>query len=132
MVAFDDAEVTTQGNAIFRAGCDMFSMPGGSLFCVYTRARTFNISTVVETASEATAVKIHPFVAEPFEVNTASEATGIRIQNFGSRIYIFDAYLQANGVVRFYFFPTDFSMSVADEPLADTFFSRTRETGVNI
>jgi hypothetical protein len=44
--------------------------------------------------------------------------------------------LEANiimvGVVRFYFFPTDFSFNVADEPLANTLTSRTRETGVNI
>lgn len=132
MNAFDDAEVITQSNGLFRGSCDMFSMPGGRLYCDFTRARTFIVSVNTMFLSNAEGVKIHPFVAEPFEVICDATSTAVKIHSAGSLMYLFDAYAEANGVVRFYFFPTDFSFAVLDEPLADTLTSRTRETGVNI
>lgn len=131
MVAFDDVAVMTKANARFRANSEMFCIPGFTMVIRNVRVR-YNASNVTSTLSSTTfASEIHPFIGEPF-VSTFTNQT-IPTQLYALKCFMtHNVELEATGIVRFYFFPTNFSMSVLDEPLADTTNSRTRETGVNI
>jgi hypothetical protein len=131
MEAFGDGALGALANARFRANSEMFSIPGFNIVINNVRVR-YNQSQVSTTlTSETVAVKIHPMVAEPFSSSITTNILGGRISPTGAN-FTTPTSIQANGVVRFIFFPTTFTFSVVDEPLADTFFSRTRETGVNI
>jgi hypothetical protein len=132
MVAFDGAEVVALVGVRRRGAGDLFSVPGFRLTCDFVRARTFVIDAQSEFNIESTAIRIRPFIADTFEIITQSDITGVRVKGLFPNAMTLESTIFAIGVVRFYFFPTDFSFAVADEPLADTFFSRTRETGVNI
>lgn len=132
MIAFDFASMTALVGARRRGAGDLFSVPGFVLGCNFSRLRTFDVSVQSSSSVQTTATKIHPFVANPFSSQFQSQTTGVRIKGLFPSPMNVEANVIAVGVVLFYFFPTTFSVSVADTPMANTFFSRTRETGVNI
>jgi hypothetical protein len=132
MIAYDFASMTALVGVRLRGAADIFSVPGFALRCDFARARTFNVNVQSSSSAEATAIRIHPFVANPFSSQFDTQTTGVRIKGLFPRRMDLEANIIMVGVVRFYFFPTDFSFNVADEPLANTLTSRTRETGVNI
>jgi len=131
MEAFGNGALGAIGNARFRANSEMFCIPGFNMVINNIRVRRNNIQSITTLTSQAVAVKIHPLVAEPFSLSMTTNIIGGRKSPTGANFTTSTA-IQANAIVRFYFFPTNFSVNVADEPLANTFFSRTRETGVNI
>jgi hypothetical protein len=132
MIAYDFASLTALVGVRVRGAADVFSVPGFALRCDFARARTFNVNVQSSSNAEATAIRIHPFVANTFSIQAECETTGVRIKGLFPRRMDLEANIIMVGVVRFYFFPTDFSFNVSDEPLANTLTSRTRETGVNI
>jgi len=129
--AFGNGALITLGNARFRASIEMFSIPGFNMVTRNERVIKQQSHSIITLTSETVAVKIHPFVAEPFSSSMTTNIIGGRTSPTGAN-FTTSMSVQANGVVRFFFFPTTFTFGVVDEPLADTFFSRTRETGVNI
>lgn len=131
MVAFDDANTTIIANARFRANSEMFSIPGFNLVANNTRVRRHSSTQIAVSQTQTQAMKLNGFIADVFASAGSVSALGGRVNPLYSQMTD-TITLSAAGVVRFYFFPTEFSVQVADEPLADTLFSRTRETGVNI
>jgi hypothetical protein len=132
MIAFDDAEVITRGNAIFRFSCDMFSMPGAAILAIPTKIHPGSCITSSNFSVIPTGVKIHPFIANTFEVNSFSTTTFIRYRNHNGDLQS-GGILNADGNVNANILPVTFYVWNNDEaPLAYTLESRTRETGVNI
>jgi hypothetical protein len=132
LVAFDDAELISLVGVRKVFGADLFMVPGATLSIVYTRLKNGLIPTIIRFEQSTEVVKIHPFVADAFSSQFECQATSVRIKGLFPRTMEVEANIIAVGVVRFFFFPTTFTFSVTDEPLANTFFSRRRETGVNI
>jgi hypothetical protein len=134
MTAFDDAEVIALVGVRKRFSSDMFMVPGATLFIQITRIFALQSSLQSTTNSQTTAIRIHPFVANTFESISGVTAIGGRIRDLDQSLDMRNDLqpLEVFAVVLYNILPVTFSFQVADEPLANTFFSRTRETGVNI
>ena len=132
MTAFDDAQVITQGNAVFRFSSDMFMVPGAALLAIPTKIHPGNSQMSCVFNNQITAVKIHPFIANTFQMIVSLSTTFIRYRNHNGTLQS-SGILNANGNVNANILPVTFYIWNQEEfPLANTFFSRTRETGVNI
>ena len=134
MVAFDDASVFALVGVRKRFSSDMFMVPGAVMFAIATKIHPGNSNMFAQSQSQLTATRIRPFVANTFQSISSITAVGRRIRDFDQSLNMRNDLppLQIFAVVLYNILPTTFSVNVADTPLANTFFSRTRETGVNI
>lgn len=134
LVAFDDAEVIALVGVRKRFASDLFMVPGATLTLQITRIKPLQSALESNSSSEATAIRIHPFVANTFESISGLTAFGGRIRDLDQSLRMRNELtsMEIFPVVLFNILPVSFSVQVADEPLANTFTSRTRETGVNI
>jgi hypothetical protein len=131
MTAFDDAQVIAVGVASRRASADLFMVPGVTLSAIVGKRIQLQSVMNVSTSSTINNIRVRIFATEVFLFQQECFAIPTKIHPGNANI-LSSCNVAANGVVLFYFFPTTFSVSVTDQPLANTFFSRTRETGVNI